>query len=579
MKKVALLFVLCAQCLIVNAQAPDWQWAKQMAGTFSAGYGVFVDGSGNIYTTGSFAGTVDFNPGAPTYNLTGTGADDGYISKLDQAGNFSWAKAFAGAGGTAGYEIETDALGNVYSIGNFNGTVDFDPGVGTFNLSATSGQDIYISKLDHAGNFIWAKALNGTGSDFNLGYSISLDSTTGAVYATGWFKGTVDFDPGAGVYNLSSNIENGFILKLDNAGNFLWAKSIKSASATRSFSIVIDGAGTVYSVGGFEGTADFDPGSGIYNLTAIDGADIYISKLDASGNFISVLTVGGAGNEYALDLKLDPANGDVYIAGSFDGTVDFDPGVGTFNLTSNSTGFLEWDSYIFKLNGSGNFEWAKSFGGSGIDRMSYLAVDLVSANKGVYATGTFSGTVDFDPDSSVNNLTSAGDLDAYLLKLDLDSGDFAWAKSFGGTGEDFSSTMALDNSGDLYITGYFYSPTLSFETTNGTSTFSNPGGNPDAFILKLDNMISSGVENIVPVSGILIFPNPANEVLVVSFPVMTGKEVRINITDLSGRIVYTATPTQAERFEINTANLAEGVYLINIQAADFFETKKVIISR
>jgi len=579
MKKIALLFVLCAQYLVGNAQAPDWQWAKQMAGTFSKGYGIHVDVSGNIYTTGGFAGTVDFNPGVPTYNLTGTGADDGYISKLDQTGNFSWAKAFAGTGGTGGFEIETDALGNVYSIGNFNGTVDFDPGAGTFNLSATSSSDIYISKLDHAGNFIWAKALNGTGNNLNSGYSISLDPTTGDVYTTGWFKGTVDFDPGAGVYNLSSNIENGFILKLNNAGNFLWAKSIKSASATRSFSIVIDGAGTVYSVGGFEGTTDFDPGSGIYNRTAIDGADIYISKLDTAGTFISVLTVGGAGYEYAIDLKLDPANGDIYIAGSFDGTVDFDPGVGTFNLTSNSTGFLEWDSYIFKLNGSGNFEWAKSVGGSGIDRMSYLALDLVSANKGVYATGTFAGTVDFDPDSSVNNLTAAGNLDAYLLKLELDSGDFIWAKSFGGTGEDATSTMALDNSGDLYLTGYFYSPTVSFETTTGTTTFSNPGGNPDAFIVKLDKMINSGVDNLVHTRGILIYPNPANDVLVVSFPTGTGKEMNVNITDLSGKIVYTATPTQTERFEINTANLAEGVYFINIQAADFFETKKVIISR
>ncbi|MBK6993786.1 MAG: T9SS type A sorting domain-containing protein [Lewinellaceae bacterium] len=471
-------------------------------------------------------------------------------------------------------------MGNVYSIGNFNGTVDFDPGAGTFNLSATSGSDIYISKLDNAGNFIWAKALNGTGNNLNSGYSISLDPATGDVYTTGWFKGTVDFDPGAGVFNLSSNIENGFILKLDNAGNFLWAKSIKSASATRSFSIVIDDAGTVYSVGGFEGTADFDPGSGIYNLTAIDGADIYISKLDASGNYISVLTVGGTGFEYAIDLKLDPANGDIYIAGSFDGTVDFDPGVGTFNLTSNSTGFLEWDSYIFKLNSSGDFKWAKSVGGSGIDRMSYLALDVESGKKGVYATGTFAGTVDFDPGTAVNNLTSAGNLDAYLLKLDIDSGDLIWAKSFGGTGEDANSTMALDNSGDLYLTGYFYSPTLSFETTNGTTTFSNnPGSSPDAFIVKLDNMISSGVENIVPASGILIYPNPANDVLVVSFPVMTGKEVRVNITDLSGKIVYTATPTQTESFEINTANLAEGVYFINIHATDLFETKKMIISR
>ncbi|MBK6993787.1 MAG: hypothetical protein IPH31_02260 [Lewinellaceae bacterium] len=88
MKKIGFLLVLCAQYLIGNTQAPDWQWAKQMAGTFSKGYGIHVDASGNIYATGGFAGTVDFDPGVPTYNLSGAGADDGYISKLDHTGNF-----------------------------------------------------------------------------------------------------------------------------------------------------------------------------------------------------------------------------------------------------------------------------------------------------------------------------------------------------------------------------------------------------------------------------------------------------------------------------------------------------------
>jgi hypothetical protein len=580
MKKLTLLLFLFLQCLTGNTQTPDWQWAKQLSGTFSTGSGIFLDPSGNVYTTGGFAGTVDFDPGASVYNLTGAGADDGYISKLDPSGNFSWAKVFAGTGGTYGFEIETDALGNVYSIGAFNGTADFDPGAGTFYLSAASNsQDIYISKLDNAGNFLWAKALSGTGNNINFGYSISLDPTTGDVYATGWFKGTVDFDPGVGVFQLTTVEDNAYILKLDNAGNFLWAKSFKSTMPTRGFSIVVDGTGTVYSVGGFEGTADFDPGQGIQNLTAIDAADIYISKLDASGNYISVLTVGGMGNEYAIDLKLDPTNGDMYVGGSFDGTVDFDPGVGTFQLASNSMGFLVWDSYLFKLNSAGNFKWAKSFGGPNADRLSYLALDVTSEKKGVYVAGTFGGTVDLDPGNAVQNITSAGNLDAYLLKLENNSGDFIWAKSIGGTGEDNSVTMALDNNGDLYLTGYFYSPTVTFETGTGTTTFSNPGGSPDAFIAKLDNMASSSVENIGSGSGFHIYPNPANEVFVISSPIMYNNEFVVSITDLSGKVVYTATSSQTEKVEINTRNLPSGAYFVNIQSADFLGTKKLIISR
>jgi Secretion system C-terminal sorting domain len=579
MKKFTLILMLSMPYIFAHAQTPDWQWAKQMTGTNSFGYGIFVDASNNVYYTGSFFGTVDFDPGEPVYNLTGTSADDGYISKLDHNGNFSWVKAFTGAGGTLGYEVETDALGNVYNLGVFNGTVDFDPGDGTFNLSATSDQDIYISKLDSDGNFIWAKGFNGTADKINYGISIAIDPTTGDVYTTGWFNGTVDFDPGLGIYNLTANADNAFISKLDAAGNFLWAKSLEGSMRTASFSIVVGPSGTVYSVGGFESTTDFDPGIGTYNLTPIDDTDIFILKLDASGNFISVVTVGGEGNEYAIDLKVDPSNGDIYVGGSFDGTVDFDPGTGTFNLTSNSTGFYIWDSYIFKLNSSGNFEWAKSVGGSNIDRLSYLALDVSSEVNGVYATGTYLGTVDFDPGLGVTNFTSAGARDGYLIKLDINSGDLIWAKSFGGTGIDYSSTMALDQNGDLYITGDFNSPTLSFETTSGTTTFSNPDGGHDAFVLKLDNMLSSGIENVGSESGILIYPNPANDVFVISSPEIPGKEVSINITDLNGKIVYATTPLLTERMEINTSNLAAGVYLLNIHAADFFETKKVIISR
>jgi hypothetical protein len=138
-------------------------------------------------------------------------------------GDFVWAKRMGGTNRDIGYSITTDASGGVYTTGVFEGTVDFDPGEGTFNLTSVGSTDIFVSKLDSNGNFIWAKRLGGTGLD--AGNDIALD-TSGNIYTTGFFHGTADFDPGAGIFNLTSVVDyypysDIFVSKLDNNGNFV----------------------------------------------------------------------------------------------------------------------------------------------------------------------------------------------------------------------------------------------------------------------------------------------------------------------------------------------------------------------
>ncbi len=569
-----LFFLLFSIYQKANAQAPDWQWARQMAGTYSSGQGIYVDGSGNVYSTGNFWGTVDFDPGTALFSLTGTGADDGYISKLDASGNFLWAKAFNGVGGFLGIDIATDASGNVYSTGIFRNTSDFDPGEAIYNLTATGDADIYISKLDDAGNFVWAKALYGTEGNWNWPTSLAVDPATGDVYTTGYFYGTVDFDPGAGVFNLTAQEAGGiFISKINHAGNFLWAISLGSTAEARGLKIIIDNSGNIYSAGGFQGTVDFDPGPGTYNLTCVDSDDLYILKLDASGNFLMALQLGGEGFEYVKDLTIDNTNGDIYAAGSFDGTVDFDPGSGVFNLTANG----EWDSYIFKLNSTGNFLWAKSVGGPNNEVLQSIALEAQSAHRGVYVMGSFSGTVDFDPGTGTYNLTSAGNEDPYIIKLDVGSGDFIWAKRFGDTHTDIAISMALDNAGCPYLTGFFYSPDLSFATITGTTTFSNPDGNSDAFVVKLDTTISTGIVNIESSNRISVYPNPALEQLNICYPNASGKALLVSISDFTGKVIYQTNSLPIGRLEVNTRDFANGIYLVQIQTEELRESIKVVI--
>ncbi|MEA3496366.1 MAG: SBBP repeat-containing protein, partial [Bacteroidota bacterium] len=347
MKKiyVAILFLILSQLTI--AQNHKLEWAKQIRGTYNdEGNSITTDAAGNVYTTGYFSGTADFDPGTGTTNLTSAGIYDIFIQKLDPAGNLLWVKKMGGTSNDYGSSITTDATGNVYTIGTFRYIVDFDPGDGTTNLISAGYSDIFIQKLDSAGNFLWAKQMGGTSHDY--GSSITTDAT-GNVYTTGYFSGTADFDPGTGTTNLTSaGRDDIFIQKLDPAGNLLWVKKMGGTSHDDGYSITTDVAGNVYTTGSFIGTADFDPGAGTTNLTSAGYYDIFIQKLDSAGNLLWAKQMGGTDYDVGHSITTD-ATGNVYTTGQFKETVDFDPGTGTSNLTS--AGY--YDIFIQKLDSAG----------------------------------------------------------------------------------------------------------------------------------------------------------------------------------------------------------------------------------
>ncbi len=384
-------------------------WAKAMGGTYGVyGHSIALDVTGNVYTTGYFSGTVDFDPSAlGIYNLTSAGDYEIFISKLDGSGDFVWAKRMGGPGDDEGYAISIDASGNVYTTGRFNGTANFDPGAGTFNLTSIGTDEIFVSKLDNSGNFLWANQMVGTVGFGSSGTSIAFDNFNN-VYTSGYFYGTVDFDPGLDVFNLTSTLGDIFISKLDSSGNFVWAKGGTGGSS--SYSIALDAFGSVYTTGYFKGEVDFDPdSSGTFYLTSSYGnSDIFIYKLDNSGNFVWAKAMGGTYGDIGLSIALDATN-NVYTTGHFSGTADFDPGAGAFNLNTGNYGI-----FVSKLDNSGNFVWAKQTGGTSSGGMS-IALD---ASENVYLAGSFGGTfITFDSITLINANDMAVMSDIFIAKL------------------------------------------------------------------------------------------------------------------------------------------------------------------
>lgn len=555
---LTIIYVLSTQSLI--AQIPTFEWANQMGGGFNdTGASITVDTSGNAYITGNFEGTADFDPGSEIFNLTSSGGSDVFIQKLDSVGNFLWAKQIGGTSDDYGASTIIDVYGNAYTIGSFMGTVDFDPGQGTVNLTSVADYDIFIQKLDFNGDFLFAKQLGGASN--NYGNSISVD-ILGNICTTGSFLGTLDLDPGTGIYNLTSAGDyDSFVLKLDSDGNFLWAKQMGGTFSDEGFSIAVDGFGNIYSTGYFQGTADFDPSPGIFNLTSTGLDDIYIQKLDPNGNFVWAKRMGGTLFDKGFSIALD-ISGNIFTTGGFGGTADFDPGSETFSLTSAG----DFDIFILKLDTDGSFLWAKQMGGISMDVGFAIAVDAAGS---AYTTGHFRETVDFDSGSGTFSLTSTGNSNIFVHKLDANGG-FLWAKRMGGTSYAFGTSIAVDAFENIYTTGYF-NETLDFgpETVSFISV-----GSSDIFVQKLSQLHTLDLNKLENDLKLIVYPNPSSNIINIEFE-NSVESVEIKITDTQGKIIFETEFRNTAKASIEL-NEAAGIYLLSIRSKGGQKTIQLI---
>jgi hypothetical protein len=388
-------------------------WAKRIGGATGndVAWGLALDASNNVHVTGYFNGAVDFDPGAGTSNMSSAGLDI-FVLKLDENGNFIWSRKMGGGDLDQAYDIAVDGSGNVYTTGYFTNSADFDPGAGStiLTVGSLSVEAAFISVLNSSGSFVAAKQITGTDA-LTRGLRIRLDASNN-VYLCGYFGGVVDFDPNAGTVNLTATgPEDAYVLKLNSSLNYVWAKRTGGASAVRANGMDIDGLGNVIVTGQYIGTVDFDPNAGTTNMTSVNSNDIYVQKLDASGNFSWARSMGGTMDNYGLTVKVDQ-NNEIYVAGQFSGTVDFDPGVGTNNLSATGS----FDLFVTKLNTSGNYILARKIGGSGVD---YLNNITTLGTSQIFIGGYFEGTVDFDINAGVSNLSSSGARDIFLTKWDF----------------------------------------------------------------------------------------------------------------------------------------------------------------
>jgi hypothetical protein len=472
---------------LVSKIIPPWTRSWGSNGSTEAGCSVSVDGSGNIYVVGMFNGwPVDFDPGTGVDPHYPNGGEDAYLTKFNSTGTFQWARTWGGTDWDCGNGVAVDGAGNVYVTGFFQTgygqDVDFDPGPGVDNHKVTGGNwnDVFLSKFSPTGNFMWAKTWGG--DTWDIGYDIDIDSSYN-VYVTGYYNGTCDFNPNAGVDSQPNNGDyDVFVSKISATGNYMWARTWGGSGRDIGKALAVDGSGNVCVTGLYQGTPDFDPGSGIDMHSSNGQEDVFLSRISTNGTWSWSKTWGGVSLDEGTGVGMD-ASGNIYTAGCFTGIVDLDPGPGTDSHTSIGSP----DVYLSKFNSAGDFIWAKTWAANNNSQYNPRAGTkmAVDSSGNSYVGGWFGGTADFDPGSGEDSHSSNGAEDIFLSKFDS-TGSFLWAKTWGGTGTDQGWGAAVDGSGNYYVTGFFEG-TVDFDPGPGEDWIVGNPVNDDAFLTKFSH--------------------------------------------------------------------------------------------
>lgn len=554
---ITLLFFLVSNNKI---DAQNFEWAKQIGGVEEAvARGVASDNSGNIYFTGKFRGTVDFDAGLNTHNLTSYGGSDVFVCKMDSRGNFLWVRQMGSSISSDddtdnAYSVDIDRQGNVIVTGSFIGEIEFGPENESTELNSTDGSDIFVAKLDSAGNLLWARQFGGVHDD--RAFSIIIDINN-YIYLSGVEE-----------YIASEN-SNFLVLKLNSDGELVWERKWPNS---HGYSFAVDQNGNVYITGHFWETVDFDPGLANYNLSCSclmsepSKFDVFISKLDADGNFVWAKQIKSESYLRSVSIVSDK-NGNTYITGLTLGSAEFISGSKTFELYA-----INLACFVLKLNPKGEYVWAK-----GIKKAPFKhflpTASVLDNNSNLYITGYFDGEVDFDPDSTTATYTSNG-FNIFVTKLDS-AGNFKWASKLSHSNSvfplmNYSYDVEIDRDNSVYITGIFAGD-MEFGNQSAEYSFSLIG-ETDIFILKLSQPVTIVRDNYFNTS-ISYYPNPTTGILNIELEKVYPK-INASLNNMVGQEIFSEVFYDVDHFQLSLDGITSGIYFIYL--TDKNEQKKMM---
>lgn len=380
-------------------QALNLLWGFVVGGsTCDSAESMALDAQSNVYISGRFGNTADFDPGPGELLLDGFAFQDGYLAKYSPDGEVLWVFKIEGADRGAS-DIEIDKQGNIFIGGEFNDPVDLDPSEEVFLLEPRGTQDIFLAKYDKYGAFLWGAGFGGDDTDRFTGIELDDD---GNVTLAGSFRGIMDMDPGPreDVFDAGER-DDIFLAQFSKNGRYHWGFHLGEDDLIVLRDLKIADDNEIYIAGSLESETgvDFDPGTNAYPVVTGDNRNAYFARYDAAGALKMVTHFGGEGSLGASQVAVTPG-GSIIVGGGFSGSAaaDLDPGPAEYKL--NDTEFH--DSFLAKYTKAGHLDWA-----FGIGYATYgMELDALELNEAgsIYLAGNFgeafSNALDFDPTES-----------------------------------------------------------------------------------------------------------------------------------------------------------------------------------
>jgi hypothetical protein len=412
-------------------------WAKSVGGISGEnGSSITTDAAGNVYVTGVFQETADFDPGEAEFLLTASGMLDIFVLKLDANGNFLWAKAFGGIDYESTTGIGVDTSGNVYLSGYFYFTADFDPTAAEYNMTPAGSGDGFVVKLNPTGDFVWAKQFGGV--NFELAMAMKVTGN-GKIYVTGNFSGTADFDPDPTVvFNLATpnNYDGVYLLQLNSDGLFVTATKIAETDFHMyGLGLDFDNAGAAYITGYFGGTAVFGTGSSATTYTSPLYFNGYVAKINIDGEMVwaKFLDADLGGQAYGVAVN---SLGQSFVYGFYTGTLTIDSNTLVQPASDNAQ-----ENYLVKFDADGNTMATFGFGGSNF--VDGCAIDIDQSDN-IYLSAAFQNAVDINPAADqAQNVSAVEFRDNYIIKMN-------------------NSTLAAPDHGALGVVSAYPNPTRNW---------------------------------------------------------------------------------------------------------------------
>lgn len=559
MKKIIILLVaiISISNIYIYAQEEcvefDTVW---VSGFNMSSYISKIDENGYIYIVGNYSGNsaIIGNYTLPTVTDPSSGA---CLAKFDSTGNMLWvvdATNGVSAGKIDFREIEIDNLGNIYLLGNYNGTINFQGNALTSALYAASPyRDGFVAKLNNTGQVQWIETQTGASH-----YKFKANTSKTTFYLISTLYESVPAIFSQDTFN-SKGAYDILITKMNNHGMVQFVKHVGGKGAEELNSISIDDNENIYISGTFTDTSYFDTITLIPAFTSSGNHNIYLAKMNSQGIFDWVIQTKANTITSAIVTAYHSlgVNNNIFVYGMFNGSIDF----GSNNILNSSSKF---NAYISEYNIQGQVVSTTLIANS--DSSFHLIDGSVDSNGILYLIGNITGNTNL-----LNRVLPANNYDLFIAKFRPFAGegiDIEWLLQSSGNGDERGRTINVLSTNYIYISGL---------NNNGIAEFGNLQLNYTSelsFIAKISECESSNINTPNnPLSQISIYPNPANtQISISNLPANST----VNISDISGRVIYTQQ-TKNNTLQIPTTEWSSGMYLVSVSSNGVVEHRKVAV--